>query len=348
MTGKLPFASDYMDGAHPAVLEALVRTNAMKVTGYGMDEVTQQAREKILEACGLEDAQIHFISGGTQTNAIVVGALLAPYQGVLCAATGHINGHEAGAVEHGGHKVITLAHTDGKITAEQIRDAMEAYLSDGARDHIVMPGAVYLSQPTEFGTLYTKEELAAISRTAKEYGIPLYVDGARLAYALACGENDVTLKDLAKLCDVFYIGGTKCGALFGEAVVVTKKDLIPHFFTIIKQNGAVLAKGRAMGVQFDALFTDDVYGKLGEQAIACADRIRGAMKRLGIGSYVPSPTNQIFHVLTDRQAETLMRRAELNVWEKLEDGHTVVRIVTGWSTTQEETDALIRCLEEIA
>ena len=344
---KLPFASDYMDGAHPAVLEALVRTNGRKVAGYGEDELCEEAREKIREACGCPDAEVFFVSGGTQANATVLGALLAPYQGVLCAVTGHINGHEAGAVEKGGHKVLPLPAVWGKITAQQIRQAAEAYLSDMSRDHVVMPGAVYLSQPTELGTLYTKTELEEISSACKTYGMPLYIDGARLAYALACPANDITIPDLARLCDVFYIGGTKCGALCGEAVVVPVKGRIPHFFSIIKQDGALLAKGRMLGVQFGALFTDDVYFTLGENAIRQADKIRDTMTRLGIRTFVPSPTNQLFAVLEDRHVRQLQEKVQFNVWEKTDAFHTVVRFVTGWSTTDEETDALVRCLEDL-
>lgn len=244
MEHRLSFSCDYLEGAHPAILQRLCETNFAQTAGYGTDEYCESAREKIRAACGAPNAEIHFLVGGTQTNATVIDALLRSYEGVIAADTGHISVHEAGAIEFGGHKVLTLPQENGKITASQIRALLDQYEDDANRDHTVMPGMVYLSQPTEYGTLYSKKELAAISALCREKRLPLYIDGARLAYALACPENDVTLRDLAALCDIFYIGGTKCGALLGEAVVIPQPGLIPHFFTIIKQHGALLAKGR--------------------------------------------------------------------------------------------------------
>lgn len=235
MEHRLSFSCDYLEGAHPAILQRLCETNFAQTAGYGTDEYCESAREKIRAACGAPNAEIHFLVGGTQTNATVIDALLRSYEGVIAADTGHISVHEAGAIEFGGHKVLTLPQENGKITASQIRALLDQYEDDANRDHTVMPGMVYLSQPTEYGTLYSKKELAAISALCREKRLPLYIDGARLAYALACPENDVTLRDLAALCDIFYIGGTKCGALLGEAVVIPQPGLIPHFFTIIKQ-----------------------------------------------------------------------------------------------------------------
>lgn len=239
MEHRLSFSCDYLEGAHPAILQRLCETNFAQTAGYGTDEYCESAREKIRAACGAPNAEIHFLVGGTQTNATVIDALLRSYEGVIAADTGHISVHEAGAIEFGGHKVLTLPQENGKITASQIRALLDQYEDDANRDHTVMPGMVYLSQPTEYGTLYSKKELAAISALCREKRLPLYIDGARLAYALACPENDVTLRDLAALCDIFYIGGTKCGALLGEAVVIPQPGLIPHFFTIIKQHGAL-------------------------------------------------------------------------------------------------------------
>lgn len=252
-----------------------------------MNTVNPRARRSA-PACGAPNAEIHFLVGGTQTNATVIDALLRSYEGVIAADTGHISVHEAGAIEFGGHKVLTLPQENGKITASQICALLDQYEDDANRDHTVMPGMVYLSQPTEYGTLYSKKELAAISALCREKRLPLYIDGARLAYALACPENDVTLRDLAALCDIFYIGGTKCGALLGEAVVIPQPGLIPHFFTIIKQHGALLAKGRLLGIQFDTLFTDGLYERIGADAVRYADAIRRAMAENGYLPCFPS------------------------------------------------------------
>ncbi len=341
---KLPFASDYMRGAHPAILRALTETNLMSTAGYGLDPFSESAREKIRAACGCPDAAVHFLVGGTQANATVIDAFLASYQGVIAAETGHIAIHEAGAIEAGGHKVIPLPHRLGKLSPDDVRKYLETFEQDANREHMVMPGMVYLSQPTECGTLYTRDELTAFRRICDEHHAALYVDGARLAYALACPSNDVALPDLAKYCDAFYIGGTKCGALFGEAVVIPDPDRIPHFFTIIKQHGALLAKGRILGIQFDELFKDDLYLRIGEPAIRAADRIREALAAKGYDLCFGSPTNQIFCVVENGKLREIGEKAEYSFWEKYDEDHTVIRFATDWAVTEEETEALIGIL----
>ena len=338
---KLYFSSDYQEGAHPEILRRLESSNLEHSPGYGADAWCASAREKIRSACKCPDAEIHFLVGGTQTNLVIIDALLRPYQGVIAADTGHISSHEAGAIEAGGHKVLTLPNANGKIFASQIRKLLDAYNGDANRDHLVMPGMVYLSQPTEYGTLYSFAELTEISDLCRENHLPLYIDGARLAYALACPENDVTLPDLAKLCDVFYIGGTKCGALFGEAVVIPQPGLIPHLFTLIKQHGALLAKGRMLGIQFDALFSDGLYEHIGISAIRSADRIRSALASLGLPLCFSSPTNQIFCVLEDALLARLQDSLEYSFWEKPDVSHTIIRLATGWATTVSDTEALL-------
>ena len=347
MTQSLFFACDYMEGAHPDIMQRLMETNLVKTAGYGLDEYCDSAKEKIRAACGAPDAEVHFLVGGTQTNATVIDALLKSYQGVVAAETGHISTHEAGAIEFGGHKIMTLPHNNGKIDAAHVRAMLEGYYNDGNHDHMVMPGMIYISHPTEYGTLYSRTELEAISRVCREYHIPLYLDGARLAYALTCPQNDITLADLTSLCDVFYIGGTKCGALFGEAVVIPRPGLIPHFFTIIKQHGALLAKGRLLGIQFDALFTDGLYAHIGDTAIKAADRIRYALAENGYQLCFDSPTNQVFCILEDSVMERLAEHAEFSFWEKYDDTHTVIRFATSWATSMEDTDKLCSLLKDI-
>ena len=341
---RLSFASDYLEGAHPAILRRLAETNLMQSAGYGTDEFSEAARDKVRAACRAPEADVYFLVGGTQANATVIGALLKSYQGVLAASTGHINTHESGAIELGGHRVMALSHTDGKLSAETVRAALEAYDEDPTREHTVMPGMVYISQPTETGMLYSLAELKALSGVCREYGIPLYADGARLAYALACPENDVTLPDLAALCDVFYIGGNKCGALFGEAVVIPQHGFIPHFFSIIKQHGALLAKGRIAALQFDALFTDGLYDTIGRTAIQAAGRIRAVLAEAGYREAYPSPTNQIFVLVDKETARKLEEKIELSFTENIDKEHCVIRIVTSWATTDENTDRLIAVL----
>ena len=369
---KLFFASDYMEGAHPLILKRLMETNLVHSAGYGTDEFSESARAKIRKACNAPDADIHFLVGGTQANATVIKSILRPYQGVIAAETGHVSTHEAGAIEAGGHKVITLPHKNGKLDADSIERCIQGYWDDANHEHMVMPGLVYISQPTEFGTLYSLEELTKISEICHRRNVPLYVDGARLAYALACPQNDVTLPDLARLCDAFYIGGTKCGALFGEAVVLPRHDFIPHFFTLIKQNGALLAKGRIAGIQFETLFTEVsagsgkvsaegvsaavssgetsseetclLYEMVGQNAIAAADRIRAALVQKGYEISFECPTNQLFITVDDAQKERLEALLELSFWEKQPDGRTVLRICTSWATDMKDVDQLIDIL----
>ena len=340
MEHSLSFSCDYMEGAHPQILQRLVETNLEKTPGYGSDCYCEAAKAKIREACNAPAAEIFFLVGGTQTNATVSDAMLKSYQGVIAASTGHISVHEAGAIEFGGHKVLTLPHHNGKISASQIKALLEQYQNDANHDHMVMPGMVYLSHPTEYGTLYSREELMEISSLCHSHQIPLYLDGARLAYALACPQNDLTLADLAALCDVFYIGGTKCGALFGEAVVIPNAETIPHFFTIIKQQGALLAKGRLLGLQFDTLFTDHLYEKIGLPAIQAADRIRQILSQNGYVLCFDSPTNQVFCVIENAAMERLAKQVEFGFWEAYDDTHTIIRFATSWATRPEDAEAL--------
>lgn len=335
-----------MEGAHPLIIDALVRTNLEKTVGYGTDHYCSSAREKILAACGLgaDEGEVHLLIGGTQTNATVIKALLRPYEGVIAATTGHIALHEAGAIEASGHKVLTIEGADGKITAEAVDRYITAFRADEAWDHMVWPGMVYISQPTEYGTLYSKAELEALSATCRKWGIPLFVDGARLGYALASPATDVTLKDLARLCDVFYIGGTKCGAMFGEAVVIPRKGLIPHFFTTIKQQGALLAKGRMLGLQFDVLFTDGLYIQIARHAVTEAARLREAFRTKGYEIYAESPTNQVFVALSSEQEAHLRTITTFSEWERTTDGRLVVRLATSWATRSEDIDSLIEAL----
>ena len=349
---KLFFASDYMEGAHPAIMQRLMATNMFHSTGYGTDEFSQHARALVRKACDAPEADVYFLVGGTQANATVITSILRPYQGVIAAETGHVATHEAGAIEAGGHKVIALPHKNGKLDAATIWRCIKGYWDDANHEHMVMPGLVYISQPTEFGTLYSLEELTAISDICNSHGVPLYVDGARLAYGLACSANDVTLPDLARLCDAFYIGGTKCGALFGEAVVLPRHDFIPHFFTLIKRSGALLAKGRIAGVQFETLFSEApgatdghlLYEEIGRNAIGAADRIRDVLVGKGYEISFECPTNQLFITVDDAQKAQLEEKLELSFWEKQADGRTVLRICTSWATSSEDVDRLLEIL----
>lgn len=347
MSEKLYFASDYMEGALNEILKRLGETNFEKTSGYGTDHYSESARMKIREICEAPAAEVQFLVGGTQVNEIVITSLLRPYQGVIAADTGHISVHEAGAVEAGGHKVLTIPQEYGKISGQQVREYCAAFYADANHDHMVMPGMVYISQPTEYGTLYSKAELSDLQDACRQYGLFLYADGARMAYGLACEENDVTLADLARLCDVFYIGGTKCGALFGEAVVISDPGLIPHFFTIIKQRGALVAKGRITGLQFDTLFTDDLYGKAGRHALEEAEKIRTALKEAGYRFYFETPTNQIFIILDNETLQRFGEKCEYSFWENYDESHTVIRLATSWATDPEDTEKLIDLLNTL-
>ena len=336
----LSFESDYVNGAHPEVLKALIDTNDEVISGYGNDRFWNSAAQKIRTACACEQAQVYFLTGGTQTNQVVISTLLRPYEGVIAATTGHVNGHEAGAIEYSGHKVLTLPHHDGCIDADELRAYIQAFYADGSHDHMVFPGMVYISHPTEYGTLYTKEQLTAISAVCREYDIPLFLDGARLGYGLMSPDTDVTLPDLAQLCDVFYIGGTKVGALCGEAVVFTRGNMPKQFATMVKQHGAMLAKGRLTGVQFDALFTDDLYQRIGAHAIRMAQLLKAAFAEKGYEFFLQSPTNQQFVILDNDTLKRLQGQVKFSVWEPLDEHRTVARFVTSWSTREEDIAAL--------
>ena len=338
------FDSDYLEGAHPAILAKLTETNLEQTPGYGNDKYCESARAKIKAACNCPQAQVYFISGGTQTNATVIDTLLASYQGVIAAQTGHIAAHEAGAVEFCGHKVITLPEHNGKLNAVDVEDYLETFYADESWEHMVIPGAVYISHPTEWGTLYTKQELQKLSEVCHKYDIPLFLDGARLGYGLTSDDTDVTLHDIAQLCDVFYIGGTKVGALLGEAVVITKPNLIPHFFTSIKQHGALLAKGRVLGIQFDVLFTDDLYLKIARNAIDKANKIKEIFKAKQYRFYLETPTNQQFIIMENSKMQELRQKISFSFWAKYDENHTIVRFATSWATTDEAIEELASIL----
>ena len=336
----LYFENDYCEGAHPAILQKLTETNFEKVSGYGTDPYCASAREKIRAACACPDADVTFISGGTQTNAIVIASMLQRWQGVLAAATGHVAAHEAGAIEYTGHKVISLPAHEGKVSAADVRDWRATFSADANHDHMVSPGTVYISHPSEYGTLYTKQELEDLHTVCQEYQMPLFLDGARLGYGLMAEGTDVTLADIARLTDVFYIGGTKVGALCGEAVVFPH-GAPAHFMTMVKQQGALLAKGRLLGIQFDVLFTDDLYTKISKNAIDTANALKKGLAAKGYRFFMDSPTNQVFVVLENTQLAALEGRAKFGFWEKFDDSHTVVRIATSWATRMEEIEQLI-------
>ncbi|MBR2325475.1 MAG: low specificity L-threonine aldolase [Clostridia bacterium] len=335
----LHFVNDYSEGACEEILRRLMETNLQPESGYGYDTFTASAKEKIRRACGTPEAGVYFLVGGTQTNKVVIDSLLAPYEGVLCAASGHIALHEAGAIEHSGHKVLPLAHKNGKISAEQVKDYVDAFFADPTYPHMVHPGMVYISHPTEYGTLYTREELAALSEVCRACKLPLYLDGARLGYALASPESDLSLRDIAVLTDAFYIGGTKVGALMGEAVVFPKAEP-KGFFTRVKQNGALLAKGRLTGLQFDTLFTDDLYYRLGENGVKTARRLREIFLDKGYKFYIDSPTNQTFVILENAKMQALSEKVRFDYWEKYDETHTVVRFCTSFATRMESVEAL--------
>ena len=344
----LYFNNDYAEGCHPKVLEALCRTNFDQTPGDGEDAYCAEAARKIRALCGREDVAVHFLVGGTQTNMTVIAAALRPHQGALCAASGHIHVHETGAVEATGHKVLALPSEDGKITARQVRQAVESHRNDGSFEHMVQPKLVYISNPTELGTLYSLEELTALSETCHELGLYLFLDGARLGYGLMAKGNDLTMADIARLCDVFYIGGTKVGALFGEAVVIRNPALAEDFRYIIKQHGGMLAKGRLLGIQFDTLFTDDLYYKISAHADAMADRLRDTLAEIGAPLLVPGTTNQVFAILPDTLLEELAKTVTFSEQERVSDTHRAVRFCTSWATKAENVDTLCRKLKELA
>ena len=337
------FESDYTEGTHPAILERLLETNLTQTPGYGHDAFSESARQKIKLACGSPDAEVTFLTGGTQTNQIVIDTMLKPYEGVVAVQSGHVNVHEAGAIEYTGHKVITLPGHDGKMDAAELDAFIRNFYADKNHEHMVSPGMAYISYPTEYGTLYSKEELNAISAVCRSHHIPLFIDGARLGYGLAAS-YDVTLLDIAQCADVFYIGGTKVGALCGEALVFAAGEQPPHFESLVKQHGALLAKGRLLGVQFDVLFTDNLYFKISTHAVALATRLKDALKAKGYRLFIDSPTNQQFVILENAQLETLRQQVAFGFWEKYDETHTVVRFATSWATTDTQVDQLIALL----
>ena len=340
------FTSDYVNGAAPEVLNHLLETNSKNLTGYGSDDYCEIAISKIKKACNKPDADVYFLTGGTQTNQIVISTVLKPFEGVIAANTGHVSGHEAGAIEFSGHKVLQISHKDGKLSDNSIENLIKDFYNDRNHEHMVFPGMVYISLPTEYGTLYSKNELQNIYQVCQKYNIFLYIDGARLGYALASPQNDLSLSNIANLCDAFYIGGTKVGALCGEALLFTNNrfETPAHFITQIKQHGALLAKGRLLGVQFDALFTDNLYYKIGEHGILMAEKLKSIFKTKGFRFYLESPTNQQFIILENSKMEELSKTIAFSFWEKYDENHTVVRFATSWSTTQQDLEELEKAL----
>lgn len=340
----LAFNNDYSHGAHPAVLQALVDTNMEPQPGYGTDAHTERAKQLIREACQAPDADVFFLVGGTQANATVIDMLLAPYEGVVAAETGHVACQEAGAIEFGGHKVLTIPGYEGKMHAEDLENYIQVFYENESYEHTVFPGAVYVSLSTEYGTLYSKAELAAIHAVCQKREIPLFVDGARLAYALAADECDITLPELTQLCDVFYIGGTKCGALCGEAVVFTHGNMPRQFETMVKRHGAMVAKGRLNAVQFDALFTDGLYEKICAPAVRLALKLRDGLAAKGYRFAIDSPTNQQFIIVENSRLPELGGKVAYSFIEKYDAEHTVIRLATSWATTEEQVDELLNSL----
>jgi len=343
----LSFACDYLEGAHEKILKRLAETNDIQEPGYGEDSFCESAKEKIRQVCQCPEAEVFFLTGGTQTNAVVIDALLQKYEGVVAAATGHINVHEEGAIECTGHKVMTLPSYQGKMKAEDLKSLLESFWKDASYEHMVFPGMVYLSYPTEYGTLYSKAELQAIAEVCREYQIPLYLDGARLGYGLMSRECDLTISVIADLCDVFYIGGTKVGALIGEAVVFTKKNMPKHFMTMVKQHGALLAKGRLLGIQFDTLFTDGLYFEISRHAIRMAELLKCGFQERGYSFYLDSPTNQQFIILSLDEISKLKEKVSFDYWDRIDESHQVVRFATSWATKEEDVCELFTLLDDL-
>ncbi len=335
------FECDYAEGAHPQVLKLLNESNMEQTPGYGEDIYCEKARTLIKELCLAEDADVHLLVGGTQTNLTVIAAALRPIQGVICAETGHINVHESGAIEATGHKVLALPSDDGKITAEQVCSVYEDHWNDATHEHMVQPGMVYISYPTENGTLYTKEELTALSAVCRKYNLPLYLDGARMGYGIMAEGNDLTLPDIARLCDAFYIGGTKVGALFGEALVITNHTLKRDFRYYIKQRGGMLAKGRLLGLQFIALLQDGLYFEISAHADRLACRIKDAFAKKGYPFLFNSVTNQQFPIVPNVQLQTLAKNYVFSHWKQMDAEHTAVRFCTSWATKDEDVEQLL-------
>ena len=335
------FNCDYLEGAHPSIMEKLMETNFEQTPGYGEDVYCEKARELIRKKCGVADAYVQFLVGGTQSNLTVIASILKPYQGVLAANTGHINVHETGAIEATGHKVLPLDSADGKLTADMIQEAYDAHWADGSHEHIVQPGMVYISHPTENGTLYQKDELKALYETCSKLGLPLFLDGARLGYGLMSEGSDLTLQDVAAYTDVFYIGGTKVGALFGEAVVITKPELSKDFRYMIKQRGGMLAKGRLLGIQFLTLMEDDLYEKIAKKAVVQAMRLKEAFVEKGYPLLYDSYTNQQFPIMPNCQLEKLKENYSFELWCTMDAEYSAVRFCTSWATKDEDVESLL-------
>lgn len=340
----ISFANDYLEGAHEKVLKRLIETNMEQEYGYGSDSFTKQAIENIKEVIECQDASVHFLVGGTQTNQIVIDALLNKFEGVIAPETGHINVREAGAIEYSGHKVLTLPSVNGKISAHSVKEYLEVFNADETKEHMVLPGMVYISFPTEYGTLYTYEELEDLSRVCHDNQLPLFIDGARLGYGLVSEESEVTIQDIARFSDVFYIGGTKIGALCGEAVVFTKNNEPKHFISTVKQHGALLAKGRLLGVQFLELFTNNLYFDISQHAVAMSLKIKQAFLDGGYELFFDSPTNQQFIIMTNDQVDKLKQHVSFAIWEKYDNDRMVVRFATSWGTLEKNVDELISYL----
>ena len=339
------FECDYNIGAHEKVIEAIVNTNEEQTCGYGLDEYCNEAKRLIKNKCE-EDVDVHFVVGGTQANYIVISSALRAHEGVISADTGHINLHETGAVEAKGHKVIALESYDGKIKACDIDAYCGVHFTSDDMEHMVKPKMVYIYNPTEYGTIYKKEELLSIMKVCDKYDLYLFMDGARLGYGLVCEENDLTLKDISSICDVFYIGGTKVGALFGEAIVISNDKLKSDFRYFIKQNGAMLAKGRLLGIQFKALFEDDLYFNISKNAIKQIKKIKDALIKKGITMYIDSPTNQIFPIVNEKQLDYFENKVEFSYWEKV-DKNNVIRFCTSFATTDKQTNELLKLIENM-
>ena len=336
----LSFESDYIIGAHEKVLLALCETNNEIMSGYGNDVHTKNAQELIKDACSAPDSEIFFLTGGTQANAVVISTILKSFEGVISAKTGHIALHEVGAIEFTGHKVIELDGIDGKLPVGTLKSYLEAFYGDENNSMMVRPGMVYISHPTEYGTLYTKDELTSLRQVCDKYDMKLFLDGARLGYGLMSRQTDVTLPDIASLCDVFYIGGTKVGALCGEAVVFKKGQTPPYFRSQTKQHGAMLAKGRLTGVQFEALFNDGLYFEISKNAIDRAEELKELFSSRGYEFFLDSPTNQQFIILTNEQMETISQKCRFGFWERIDENRCVVRFATSFATTKEDIEQL--------
>ena len=341
------FTSDYTEGCHERILQRLTETNYEQTPGYGTDRHCQAAAGCIKAACAREDADVHFLVGGTQTNMTLIAAALRPHQGAVCAESGHIHVHETGAVEATGHKCLPLPSPDGKINASQIRELVRLHREDESMEHTVQPKLVYISNPTEYGTIYSLAELEAISAACRELGLYLFVDGARLGYGLKCRENDVTLRDLARLCDAFYIGGTKVGALFGEALVLTHPGLQEDFRYLIKQRGGMLAKGRLLGIQFETLFEDGLYYRISTHALKMADILRDALTEAGFAMQVDSPTNQLFPIVPDTLLEKIREKYAVTYMNRVDEDHSCIRLCTSWATKEEDVRAFCSDLKKM-